>query len=108
MSGLRGRGPAFATPDTRTTSAPAPKLVESLALRKLSAMLQNTLRKWPKARLLKRPEGFGVSLAADTYLYVSASGNLTAEEKRDLLALFATWWVADPSGLTRVRGRQDG
>jgi hypothetical protein len=71
-------------------------------------MQRSTLRRWPAAKVLKRPAAFGVSLDGDTSLYVSYSGSLTAEEKRDLLVLFATWLVADPGGLTKAPTPQDG
>jgi len=108
MNGLRGAGPKFAEPEIPTTSAPAPKLGESLALARLSRMLRNTLRKWPKAKLLKRAGGFGVSLDAETCLYVSSSGSLTVEEKRDLLVLFAAWLITDAEALQKAPGRPGG
>ena len=108
MSGLRGRGPAFAELDTPVTSERAPRLVESLASRRLLAMLRNTRQKWPMARLRTRADGFGVFMAAGTYLCVSYSGNLTAEDKRDWLALFATWLVADAEGLQKAPTPRDG
>lgn len=92
----------FAPLETLITSPLEPKLGESLALRKLSVMLRNTLRSWPKAKVLRRVGGFGVSLAEDTYLYVSCSGNLTASEKRDLLVLFATWLAVDPGAISKA------
>jgi len=108
MSGLRGAGPKFAEQAIPPTSAPAPKLEESLALARLSRMLRNTLQSWPKAKLLKRAGGFGVSLDAETYLYVSCSGNLTAGEKRDLLVLFAAWQITDGEGLQKAPGPPGG
>jgi hypothetical protein len=108
MNGLRGRGMKFVEPATPITSPPAPKLAESLASRKLLAMLRNTWQKWPKAKMLRRAEGFGVALDEDTSLYVWCSGNLTATEKRDLLALFATWLVVDPSGLMKCPTPRNG
>jgi len=71
-------------------------------------MLRNTLRNYPTTKLVKLKGGFGVSLAENTYLYVSFSGNLTDTEKRDLLALFATWLVADPDGLQKAPTPHDG
>ncbi len=70
---------------------------------KLSRMLRNTLRRWTRARLVTTLDGFGVSLDAHTYVKVSVSGPLTDADLRDLLVLFATWLVADPSRL-----RNDG
>ena len=108
MSGSLGHGPRFAGPVTPTTTKPGRRLVESLALEKLSRMQRNTLRSWPMAKVWRRPAGFGVSLDAETYLYVSCSGNLTAEEKRDLLVLLATWQAVDPEALTKAPTPQDG
>jgi hypothetical protein len=39
---------------------------------------------------------FGVSLGGATFLRVYASEDLTAEDTRDLLALFVTWLAVDP------------
>jgi hypothetical protein len=77
----------------------AQKLEESTASKRLLGMLRNTLRNYPRAKLLTRREGFGVSLDAEKSLYVSLRGDLTDTEKRDLLALLATWLVADPNAL---------
>lgn len=63
---------------------------------KLARMLQNILQKWPMARLRVGREGFGASLAEDTWIQIHTSGNLTAEDMRDLLALFAVWCAVDP------------
>lgn len=62
-------------------------------------MLQNTLRSFPKALLWRRKGAYGALLGGGSYLRVSFSADLTGEQQRDLLALFATWLVADASGL---------
>lgn len=69
-------------------------------LAKLCRMLRSMLRRYPQARLWVYQGGFGVSLDAQTYMRVSYSGNWTAEDMRDLHALFATWLIADPARLT--------
>jgi hypothetical protein len=66
---------------------------------KLVAMLRNTLRNYPLARLHRGRDVFGVSLGADTWIRIRWSGRLTDTELRDLLALFATWLVVDPEAL---------
>jgi len=66
---------------------------------KLCRMLESTLRKWPKAKLLHGRAGFGASLDATTSIWIRSAGPLSAEDTRDLLALFATWLVVDPERL---------
>jgi hypothetical protein len=84
------------------------KLSGSLASKKLSAMLRNTLQSFPTAKLQTRKGGFGVFTDDGTYLYVSFSSNLTRTEKRDFLALFSTWLVADPDALNPSNIRPGG
>lgn len=86
----------------QTTSQQGRKLGESLATKTLLRMLRSTLRSYPTAKLVTRKGGFGVSLAEGKSLYISSSGNWSPVEKRDLLALFATWLIADPEGLERA------
>lgn len=74
---------------------------------KLSRMLLNTLRNYPRAKLIHHPGGFGVLLDETSYLLVSVNGSLNAETIRDLLALFATWLVVNGSDLVEV-GTQVG
>ncbi len=62
-------------------------------------MLRNTLRSYPKAMLLHGKGGFGVSLGGGDCLYIRSSGQLTAQDLRDLLVLFATWLAVDPRRL---------
>lgn len=77
-------------------SAQAHRSSDASPQNKLVRMLQNILRSYPKARLRVGRGGFGASLDADTWITIHTSGNLSATELRDLLALFATWCVADP------------
>ena len=70
----------------------------SVVSSKLLAMLQSTQRSYPKAKLMTRKGVCGVFMADGGYLYVSYSGSLTVRERRDLLALFVTWWRVDPNG----------
>lgn len=84
------------------------RLSASIASRKLTGMLQNTLRSFPTMKVQTRRGGFGVFTDDGTYLYVSFSGSLNADQKRDLLALFATWLVVDPEGLDPQTSRQNG
>jgi hypothetical protein len=93
---------------TQITYSLAQKLDESVASRKLIRMLQNTLRRWRTTKLETRKGGFGVFMGEQTYLSVSFSSDLTVEEKRDLLVLFATWLVADPETLLPWTIRQGG
>jgi hypothetical protein len=87
---------------TRDTSVQGRKSSESTALVKLSRMLRNMLRSYPRAHLLNTVGAFGVSLDERTCMQVSYSGNWTDADMRDCLALFATWWVADPARLRSV------
>lgn len=77
-------------------SAQEPRSSDASPRSKLVRMLQNTLRSYPRARLRVGRGAFGASLDADTWIQIHTSGNLTATEVRDLLALFATWCVVDP------------
>lgn len=93
---------------TEITYSLAQKLDESVASKKLIRMLQSTLRRWRTPKLETRREGFGVFMEGGTYLSVSFSSDLTSEEKRDLLALFVTWLVADPDTLLPWTIRRGG
>ncbi len=84
------------------TSKQAPRSSESTPTVKLSRMLQSTLRRFPKAKLARTREGFGVSLDGGRWLHIRFSGDWTSEDLRDCLALFATWLVADPERLVGV------
>ena len=79
------------------TSVQELKSSAATPLEKLCRMLQNTLRKYPRAHLLNTVAAFGVSLDDATYMQVSYSGRWTAEDMRDCLALFATWLVVEPN-----------
>lgn len=83
------------------TSRRVRKSSESTPIGKLSRMLQSTLRRFPTAKLWIMQDGFGVYLGGETYLHVHYSGRLRTADLRDLLALFATWLVADER---RLRG----
>lgn len=84
------------------TTERVPKSNGSTPLRKLARMLQSTSRRFPKAFLVGTTGGFGVRLGDGRYLHVVSNGEWTSEDMRDLLALFATWLVADPEGLRRA------
>lgn len=75
------------------------RLLEYTTGGKLCRMLRNTLQSYPQATLVTTAAGFGALLDDNTYLLIRTSGNLTTQEKRDLLVLFATWLVADPETL---------
>ena len=77
-------------------SAQEPKSNGVDRLAKLSRMLRSMSRRWPQTSLVRTWEGFGVRLADGRYLHIVRSGNWTAEDIRDLLALFATWCAVDP------------
>jgi hypothetical protein len=79
------------------TTAPELKLLASTQRAKLVGMLRNTLQRWPRARLQRSTAGdFGVSLGEGTFARFVFSTDLTIQDKRDLLVLFATWVVVDP------------
>jgi hypothetical protein len=84
---------------TLDTSAQVPKSSAANPLDKLCRMLRSTLRRYPRAHLLNTVGAFGASLDAQTFVQVSYSGNWTADNMRDCLALFAVWLVADPQRL---------
>ncbi len=75
------------------------KSKESSRLSRLVRMLQSTLRSYPKARLRRGKGVFGASLGDNTWIHIRWSGDLSALDMRDLLALFATWLAVDPEGL---------
>jgi hypothetical protein len=75
---------------------------------KLVRMLRSMLRSWPQARLIHTSGGFGALLDDRTYIQIAYSGHWTAEDMRDLLALFAIWLVADPDRLLGGGARLDG
>lgn len=81
------------------TSERVPMSSAANRLGKLCRMLRNTLRSYPKARLLHGKGGFGVSLDDSTAMYIRCVGQLTPEATRDLLVLFATWCAVDPARL---------
>lgn len=81
---------------THDTYEPEPKFSDAIRLKRLVGMLRNTLRSYPKARLWRFRGGFGASLGGHAYIRVSYSGPLSAEDMRDLLALFATWCAVEP------------
>lgn len=81
------------------TAALEPKSKESSRLNRLVRMLQNTLRNYPLARLRRGRGVFGASLGDNTWIHIRWSGDLSASDMRDLLALFATWLAVDPEGL---------
>lgn len=76
-------------------SAQAPRLRESIRLKRLAAMLRNTLRNYPMARLRVGKGAFGASLDETTSIYVRYSGNLTHEGMRDFLVMFGLWCAVD-------------
>lgn len=84
------------------------RLFASVVRQKLLRMLQSTLQKFPRAKLMRREGGFGVYLDANTYLYTSYSGNLTDGDMSDLLTLCTVWWRADAEYLRGIVGRRDG
>jgi hypothetical protein len=77
------------------------RLLEYTIGAKLCRMLRNTLLKWPMAQVKATAADFGVLLDEHTYLLIRTSGKLTTLEKRDLLALFATWLVVKPEALAQ-------
>lgn len=81
---------------TRATSKREHRLQDALRLRKLAAMLQNTLRRYPRARLISTRGVFGALLGGSDSLHIVYNGDLSTEDIRDLLALFATWCAVDP------------
>jgi len=81
------------------TSARVPTSSAAARKNKLCRMLRNTLRNYPRAKLLHGRGGFGASLDAQKSIYIRFVGQLTNEDLRDLLALFATWLVVDPDRL---------
>lgn len=90
------------------TLEPVRKSPDARALERLCPMLRNTLRRWPQAHLTVTEVGFGARLDAQTSLLIASNGELSAEDLRDLLVLFAMWLVADPerlrAGGTRLVG----
>lgn len=83
------------------TSAQERKLSESSPIGKLSRMLRSTLQSFPNAKMCVMQDAFGVYLGDGAYLHIHYSSHLASADMRDLLALFATWLVADES---RIRG----
>lgn len=75
--------------------------LESSPIGKLSRMLRSTLRSFPNAKICVMQDAFGVYLGEGAYLHIHYSSHLASADMRDLLALFATWLVADES---RIRG----
>ena len=81
------------------TSAPVRRSSGVTPRAKLVRMLRSTLLRFPLAKLSRTRDGFGASLGENRYLFIRSSGDWTNEDLRDLLALFATWLVADPEYL---------
>jgi hypothetical protein len=86
----------------------APTSRESQRLVKLSRMLRSMSRRYPRSFLRRTTAGFGVSLGDYGSLDIVVNGNLSAEDMRDCLALFATWLAVDPSGILPVAIPLDG
>jgi len=82
---------------TNGISAQAPTSSAPERLETLCRMLRNTLRSYPTAKLLIGKDAFGASLGEGISIWIHYSGLSNAEALRDLLALFATWCVADPA-----------
>lgn len=80
----------------------------SSPLAKLSRMLQSMSRKWPRTSLIVTTDGFGASRIDGSSLHIVRNGQWTDADMRDLLALFATWLVADPDRLRPTRIPLDG
>jgi hypothetical protein len=68
-------------------------------LGKLCRMLRNILRSYPTAKLLHGRDGFGALLGEQRLIYIRWNGDLSDQDLRDLLVLFATWLVVDPERL---------
>lgn len=81
------------------TDARVPTSSAATRKNRLCRMLQNTLRSYPRAKLLHGRGGFGASLDATRSIYVRFVGPLSDQDLRDLLALFATWLAVDPERL---------
>lgn len=90
------------------TWSPAPRFSESSRTGALLRMLRSMSRRYPGARMMRRPAGFGVSSADNAYLVISTSGHWTDEELSDWLALFVIWLRADPEGLREPIAAQPG
>lgn len=82
--------------ETNGTSAQEPKSSDVTPRAKLARMLRSTSQRFPESRLLLMRDGFGAWLGEGRYLKVRCSGEWSAADLRDFLALFATWLVADP------------
>jgi hypothetical protein len=89
-------------------SAQAHKSLAAQRLGKLCRMLRNTLRSFPRAKLLHGKDGFGASLEDGTLLYIRWSGQLAPADIRDLLVLFATWLAVDPGRLVDAEADDSG
>ena len=81
------------------TSARVPTSSAAARKNKLCRMLRNTLRSFPRARLLHGKAGFGASLDDTRLIYIRFVGPLSDQDLRDLLVLFATWLAVDPERL---------
>lgn len=81
------------------TFAQGRKSKDAAVLRRLSATLRSTSRKYPNSRLCLTQDGFGVSLADGGFLHIRWSGHLSDADIRDLLVLFARWLTVDPDRL---------
>lgn len=70
-------------------------------LSRLSRMLRSMSRRWPQTSLVSTSDAFGVRLQDGRFLLIQRSGNWTAQDMRDWLALFAIWLVADADRLLK-------
>jgi hypothetical protein len=90
------------------TSEQVRKSKERTQLEKLLRMLRSMSRRFPQPKLERTLDGFGVSLADGRWMRIRLTGNWSAEDTRDFLALFATWLTVDAeylrSGATPLAG----
>ncbi len=87
----------------------ARKSKDAKRLSRLVHMLRNTLRNFPMAKLHHGKDVFGALLGDGCSISIHWTGNLSNEDLRDLLALFATWLVVDGGRLIdREADDQDG
>jgi hypothetical protein len=90
------------------TSVRVRRSSDAQRLEKLCRMLRNTLRNYPRAKLLHGKDGFGALLGDGISLYVRWSGHLAPADVRDLLALFVTWLAVDPQRLVDPESEAGG
>lgn len=72
------------------------------------ATLQSIARKYPAAMILRTRVGFGVLLAANRYLDVFGSRDLTSEELVDWLGAFKVLFEVDPEYAKMRNPKRDG